>query len=324
MSIASNLPLYARVVLINGLVFGVGTMALALSPATVSQRPLLSEVVVLTLGITAILVTNAVLLRSSLAPLDRLAKAMSIAALPADSPIEQVTGSGTVATLQHNYNAMLARLDDERDDSNAAALAAQEEERLRISRELHDEVGQALTVALLSLRRVADEAPDRMRAPLEEATGAVRSALEDVRRVARRLRPGVLEDLGLKSALVAVATDLEAGTGVTVHRRFTPGLRSLGADRDLVVYRVAQEALTNVARHASAREVELSLTRQGEMVVLRIADDGRGIAPDATGTGLTGMRERARLASADLTVQTGAGGRGTEIVLRVPRESRND
>jgi two-component system sensor histidine kinase UhpB len=218
-----------------------------------------------------------------------------------------------------SFNAMLSRLELERARSNAAALAAQEAERRRIAQELHDEIGQGLTVVLLGLKRVVDRAPADIAEELRLVQDTARSSLDEVRKVARRLRPGELEDLGLISALAALATDFSAHTGAHVHRRFAPGLPPLTAEEELVIYRVAQEALTNAARHANADTVELALFKQGASVVLRVADNGCGVQGDVLdeGAGIHGMRERTLLVHGQLTVGQAAGG-GTEVCLTVP------
>jgi two-component system sensor histidine kinase UhpB len=213
---------------------------------------------------------------------------------------------------------MLDRLELERSTSNARALAAQESERHRIAQELHDEVGQGLTAVLLGLKRASDRAPEELRSELDSVLEIARTSLDEVRDVARRLRPGVLEDLGLLSALAALATDFSSNTGVHVRRGFAPGLPDLEPDTELVVYRVAQEALTNIARHADAGLVQISLAAHGSGgVVLQVSDDGRGLHESAEGTGIRGMRERALLVGADLTVRGRVGG-GTEVQLVVP------
>lgn len=316
-SLLRRMPLYWRVCLINAVVFVLGTVALAVAPVTVSSRVLASEAVVLAIGLTTILVLNALLLRSTLAPLDRAARLMERVDL--ESPGERLTdtGNGAVADLVESFNAMLERLETERRTSTARALAAQEAERHRIARELHDEVGQGLTAMLLGLKRAVDRAPDDIRADLELVQTAARGSLEEVREVARRLRPGVLEDLGLVSALAALATDLTAHTGIHVQRGLASGLPDLGKEAELVLYRVAQEAMTNVARHSGADTVYLSLTRQGAGVALLVADDGRGLRPGSEGAGIRGMRERALLVRAELTVRRRPEG-GTEVRLVVP------
>jgi two-component system sensor histidine kinase UhpB len=312
-----NLPLYWRVVLTNGLVFVVGTAALALSPATVSSRVLLSEAVVLAVGLTVILTTNALLLRRSLAPLDRLTRKMhSVDLLRPDARLPE-TGTGTVADLVRSFNAMLTRLETERGTSNARALAAQEAERHRIAQELHDEVGQSLTAVLLGLKHAVDLAPAELAVELHQTQEITRATLDEVRRVARRLRPGVLDDLGLLSALAAVSTDLSTHTNVRVRRGFAPGLPPLSREAELVIYRVAQEAMTNVARHAHAGTVDISLTKQGDAVVLQISDDGRGLRDSTEGAGIRGMRERALLVGGDLSIGARTDG-GTQVRLLVP------
>jgi two-component system sensor histidine kinase UhpB len=216
---------------------------------------------------------------------------------------------------------MLARLEAERSASNARALAAQESERQRIAQELHDEIGQTLTVVLLALKRVIDQAPPQLAEELGSIQTAVRNSMVEVRQVARRLRPGVLEDLGLLSALSALATDVTNHTGVHVRRSFAPGLPPVDHETELVVYRVAQEALTNVSRHAEARTVDLALSKQGPSLLLRVADDGKGIGRAPEGSGIHGMRERALLVEGSLEVRPSDHG-GTEVRLLVPIRDR--
>jgi len=313
----ADLPLYWRVVLTNGLVFVLGTVALAFSPATVSERVLASEAVVLGIGLTVILATNALLLRRSLAPLDRLAQRMREVDVPSPGGRLPEERSGPAAGLVAAFNAMLVRLEAERTGSNALALAAQEEERRRVAAELHDEIGQTLTAVLLALKRVADRVPPDLADDVDAAQESVRAAMTGVRDVASRLRPVVLEDLGLLSALASLSTETARVSDVHVVRSFAPGLPALDPDVELVVYRVAQEALTNVSRHALARTVEVSLTRRGDRVVLRVTDDGRGIKNTQAGSGIAGMRERALLVDAELDVRPAENG-GTEVELVVP------
>lgn len=317
MTLFFRMPLYWRVCLINGLVFIIGTIALAASPATVSTRVVVSEAVVLVIGLTVILVMNALLLRASLAPLDRMIKLTESVDMQRPGQRLPEAGRGSVSELIRSFNAMLTRLEIERSTSNARALAAQESERHRIAQELHDEVGQGLTAVLLGLKRSADRAPDDLAEELRSVLEIARSSLDEVRDVARRLRPGVLEDLGLLSALAALCTDFSAHSGIHVKRGIAPGLPDLHPEAELVIYRVAQEALTNVARHAGAGTVTMSLSAQGEAVALRITDDGRGLGGHDEGAGILGMRERALLVTGELTVRTHSEG-GTEVRLVVP------
>ncbi|WP_424533850.1 HAMP domain-containing sensor histidine kinase [Sphaerisporangium viridialbum] len=312
--------LFRRLFVINGLVFTVGTLVLALSPATVSSPLLLAEVPVLTVGLALILTANTLLLRTSLAPLDALATLMQRVDLLRTSDRLTHNGNGDLTHLIDTFNAMLDRLEAERSASSAHALAAQEGERQRIARELHDEIGQSLTVVLLGLKRTVDRAPDDLREELHTIQETVRASLDEVHQVARRLRPGVLEDFGLQSALTALSSDFSAVSRIPVTRRVDPDLPTLSSDVELVLYRIAQEGLTNVARHAHATRVELSLTAKPGDLTLRITDDGRGGALQE-GAGIRGMRERALLIGARLTIASPRGG-GTDVRLVVPNTAK--
>jgi two-component system sensor histidine kinase UhpB len=312
-----SIPLFWRVCLINGAVFAIGTLVLVLSPATVSAQPLLSEVVVLTLGLVVIVLVNALLLRSVLRPLDRLTQLMAQVDLRHPGPRLDEAGAGPSAPLVLGFNAMLGRLEAERAASTGRALQAQEAERQRIAQELHDEVGQSLTAVLLGLAQAIDRAPPEITADLTSVRETTRTSLEEVRRIAQRLRPGVLDDLGLLNSLSSLGSELTARTGIAVRRGFVPGLPDLPPESELVVYRVAQEALTNVARHARAGTVELGLSRRGDWLVLTVADDGIGVSPATTGAGIEGMRERAQMAGGTLRVCR-RDGSGTEVILEIP------
>lgn len=310
--------LFRRLVLINGLVFAAGTLVLAVSPATVSAPVVWAEVPVLLVGLAVMLGANALLLRRSLAPLDALTTLMQRVDLLRTGDRLADNGNSDLTHLIDTFNAMLDRLEAERSASSAHALAAQEGERQRIARELHDEIGQSLTVVLLGLKRVVDRAPADLREELHGVQETVRASLDEVRQVARRLRPGVLEDLGLHSALSALAGDVSQMGGIPVTRTIQPDLPALGADVELVLYRIAQESLTNIARHARATRAELSLTTEDGHLVLRVGDNGRGGALK-DGAGIRGMRERALLIGARLTVDSPPG-EGTRVSLVIPSD----
>ncbi|GAA4374784.1 histidine kinase [Actinomadura verrucosospora] len=309
--------LFWRILGINGLVFVVGTLVLAVGPVTVSTPILLNEFFVLLGGLAVMVAANALLLRAGLAPLEGLTALMARMDSLRSGDRLPAGGSGDLFHVVDEFNAMLDRLEADRSTSTALVLDAQEAERRRIAQELHDEIGQTLTVVLLELKSVANRAPEEISEELREVQETVRSSLDEVRRVARRLRPGVLDDLGLTSALTALATDFSGTGGPRVTRRVQPVPEGLGADAELVIYRIAQESLTNVWRHSGARNAELSLAQDEEgRVVLRVADDGTG-PPDRVGSGIHGMRERAMLVGAQLTIGPADGG-GTEVRLVVP------
>ena len=317
------MSLFWRIFLLNAVVLVAAVALLLVGPVTISTPVLLTEAAIVAVGLAAMLVANAVLLRLGLAPLERLTRAMTTTDLLRPGPRPVVAGRGGIAELIRTFNSMLDRLEAERGESAARALSAQEAERRRIAQELHDEIGQSLTAVLLELRRVADHAPPGVREELAEVGEDTRACLDEIRRIARRLRPGVLEELGLVSALRALSTELGDHARLTVRTRFDPDLPPLGEEEELVLYRVAQEGLTNVVRHAQAREASVVLRRSGEGVLLSIRDDGRGIGEAPEGAGIRGMRERALLVGARLEVGPAPGpGGGTEVRLFLPHPVR--
>jgi two-component system sensor histidine kinase UhpB len=222
-----------------------------------------------------------------------------------------------VVELVQTFNDMLERLETEQTESGRRALAAQEAERKRIASELHDEVGQTLTGVLLMLEQVADEVPRERRGVFTEAQEATRRSVDEVRRIAQELRPELLEHLGLTSALNALASSFAERAGLELERDLARGLPPLAPEAELAVYRVAQESLTNVARHAGAKRVLVSLQPGRDSVVLRVVDDGKGINGRPDGAGLRGMRERAVFVGAALAIKPAQSG-GVEVRLEVP------
>jgi two-component system sensor histidine kinase UhpB len=312
-----GVPLFWRVFATNALVLALATAVLALSPATVSSPVAVTEAVVLALGLGAMLVLNFALLRRALSPLERLRTLMR-GADPlrpgARAPVDEAAPE--LRAVAETFNEMVARLEAERRDSAGRALAAQEGERLRIAQELHDEVGQKLTAVMLQLDGLTRT---ERGGALVEAREGVRESLEDVRLIARRLRPEALDDLGLPSALAALTNSLRRAGEVTIERRIARSLPPLHRDAELVVYRVAQEALTNALRHADRSAVRLELCELEGGVQLEVADTGAGFDPRHVpeGAGIRGMRERALLAGAALEIES-APGAGTTVRLRVP------
>jgi two-component system sensor histidine kinase UhpB len=318
------LPLFWRVFLANAAVLAVATLALALAPVRVSVPVTLEQLAVLLAGLLALLVVNLLLLRRTLRPLRALTAAMADVDLLAPGRRVEIGEAGRdTRQLATAFNAMLERLESERRESAEMALSVQEDERQRIARELHDQVGQTLTAMLLQIESFYADAPDDLRDHLDQLRETTRSGAEDVRRIAQSLRPEALEELGLRSALVVLSELFADQAGVPVVRRVEDDLELSGQD-ELVVYRVAQEALTNIARHAHATLAELELSRDGDgAVVLKVHDDGRGfdVAGQALSYGVRGMRERAMLIGATIHIES-APRAGTTIVLRVPPRKR--
>lgn len=316
----ASLPLFWRVFGTNAAVLVLATASLVLAPVTVSVPVAATEVLVLLAGLLVMLAVNLALLRPAFGPFNELADRMRRHDPLSPGERVRVHGGPNVAALAQAFNEMLDRLESERRESARRALVVQEGERRRVARELHDEVGQTLTGVILQVEGLAAVIPEELREQLDELRETARTGAEDVRRIVRRLRPEALEDLGLPSALAALATVFEEHSGVRVERRLEPGL-PLSEEQELVVYRVAQEALTNVARHAGATRVELRLEHADERAILLIRDDGRGLSAPVEGSshGIRGMRERAMLIGAQLTV-VGIPDHGTEVQLSLPLE----
>ncbi len=313
-----SLPLFWQIFLPNVIVLAIAAGVLALSPASVSSRPSSGQALGLFVALLVIVFVNLILIRRAVRPVERLTELMArIDPLEPGQRAPTGGGSAETAQLAEVFNAMLERLETERRDSAARMLSAQERERVRLARELHDEIGQSVTGLMLEIDQVAARAPVALEGDLRETQEAARGIGDELREIVRRLRPEALDDLGLYSALVALCEQFATQTGVTVERRLGANLPTLGDDVELVVYRVAQESLTNVARHAAASNVLLELMAVDEALMLRVVDDGNGLDGSEPGSGIQGMRERAMLIGARLVLRSTTQ-RGVEVSLSVP------
>ena len=270
----------------------------------------------------ATVLVNGFVLRRRFAPLERFVDAMERvnSSHGEDRPGLPPGETDEVARLHFAFERMLQRLEDERNRTSAAVLGAQEAERARIARDLHDEANQALTGVLLRLQASAARAPSDLQDELAETRAAVTQAMRELLRLARELRPAALDDLGLAAAVRSNVQEFVKRTGLQADLEIAAEVDALGADDQIVVYRVVQESLSNVARHAAAGHVSVALTWDQRATTARITDDGRGFTRAATGgLGLVGMRERAGLVGGTLNVRSRPGA-GTTIELRL----RND
>jgi len=204
-------------------------------------------------------------------------------------------------------------------DALRRVVAAQELERKRLARELHDETGQALTSVLLGLSTVeATESEEDRKAALATLREIAVATLQDVRRLAVELRPTALDDFGLVPAIERLTEGFREQTGIRVEFEARLDER-LPSEIETSLYRIVQEGLTNVVKHARARHVSVLLTRKDSSVAVVIEDDGRGFSPEsaaAEGLGLIGMRERLALVDGTLTVESSPGS-GTTLVAEV-------
>lgn len=278
-------------------------------------------------GLTISFAVNYFVLKATLTPLDKLQSGVDEVQ---SGKLDVRVDPGPLSDerfdrLTTTFNDMLARL--ERDarqlhELSGAILQTQEEERHRVARELHDEAAQALTSLLVRLRLLErSETPEDARKQVQELRALTAQALEDVRRVALELRPTILDDLGLQAALGWRVDELNESGAVAVELRVDGLHDRLPRHMELVLYRVAQEALTNIIRHAHATHAWITITAESDSIAMEVADDGIGLDTTATGRplglGLLGMRERLSLVGGELRIESQAS-MGTRIAVRVP------
>jgi two-component system, NarL family, sensor histidine kinase UhpB len=314
-------PLLYRVAGVNALLLLVAVVVTiaVLAPKRVSSLHTDEEAIVLGVALVLVVALNVYLVRRVVRPLvalTELARRVDLTApgqrMPAASPTSEA------GELTITFNEMLSRLEAERREATGRVLDGQEAERLRIAQELHDQIGQELTAVLLALARVERRVPDDLRQSLLEVQDAVRGSLEDLRRIAVELRPEALDDLGLESALAVLCERFAERSGLEVTQRIAPGLPILTPEAELVVYRVAQEALTNVARHSGVATAKLELAHRDGMLTLTVIDSGSGLPQGhEPGTGIRGMSERAALIGATLAIENAGGRGGVRVRLEV-------
>jgi two-component system sensor histidine kinase UhpB len=316
--------LLARIFAVNALVLVAATLLLIVTPLTISRSIVLNEVIVVAAGLAVMLVADYALLRHTLAPLRTITDLMGTidARHPGRRLPAEASHGAEVAALAKAFNAMLERLERERRESARRALAAQEDERARVARELHDELGQTLTAITIQAERAASVAVPGDPAALEAIARTALVGVEDVRRLARELRPEALDDLGLANALIGLCTRMEAQSAIRIDRRLDTRLPPLSPEVELVIYRIAQESITNAVRHAAPTRISVELAATTEGVHLVVRDDGIGIDAEVverdTSAGLSGMHERALFVNGTLEIRGGED--GTEVRLWIPVE----
>lgn len=312
-------PLFWRVALTNGAILCVAAVALALSPATVSSPLARDEALILFGGTIAVTAVSVLALRRAFAPLAAVAREMAtVDPLTPGVRVHEGRQYREIQAITAGFNQMAYRLEAERRESASRALQAQEGERTRVTGELHDGVGQTLTVLMLQLMYAARVAGPEAQERLNRAQDTARDALEEVRRIGQQLRPESLDDLGLPSALVTLADRVSGAAGVRIEATVDQDIPKLDQEQSLAIFRVAQESLTNVVRHAHAGTALVRLTRSGDGVSLSVRDDGRGaIADSSPNGGVRSMRERAVAVGGRLALGQAPGG-GFEVRLDVP------
>ena len=279
------------------------------------------QVLVLALALLLTFVVNVWMLQRRFRPLDKLIETIERIdpAEPATFELEAGDPVSEIDRLSHSFKRLLDGIEEQRRRSGKLVMRAQEGERRRLARDLHDEVNQALTAILLRLEALAQDAPPQQAEEVVELKRLVNQAMEELLNLARQLRPSALDDHGLEAAIDTQLKRFASRTGVEAQFRSDGDFEVLGEDVQTAVYRTAQEALTNVGRHAGATAVEMELSVNGHGAELRVRDDGGGFDPSevsGSGLGLKGMAERARLVGGELDLRSTPGG-GTTVTLRI-------
>jgi two-component system sensor histidine kinase UhpB len=316
--------LLTQVLVINVLLFVMTALVATIAVnANASNLVRGRQLIVLGLALAATLLGNWLVLRRRFKPLDDLITAMEQIDLSSTRtpPPDWYADSSEVHRLENAFERMISRLEAQRRDAGRAAIQAQEQERRRIAQDLHDEVNQALTAVSLRLQASIERSPPDLRRELTETKRLASQAMDELLALARHLRPAVLDDHGLLPALQSQVRDFAEQTGIDAAFRTHGAMPQLSPEQQLVIYRVTQEGLSNVAQHARAAKVEVELSFVGR-TVLRISDNGQGFTPsngakrNGGGLGLSGMRERALLIGGRLSLRSSEGG-GTRVELTI-------
>src|SRR5215211_1053594 len=289
------------------MVAAVVALAIAGNPSLdVSAHPQLA--LILALAVALMILVNVLMLQRRFRPLERLVEEM-----------ERVDLARPGSNLLTPADGLGASEEAERLRTSSTALAAQEQERARVARDLHDEVNQSLTALLLRLEAARAKAPVEVAHELAETKALANRAMEELLMLARQLRPTALDDLGLKAALSGHVKELGRRSRINTSFESEGNFSGLPTDVQLVVYRVAQEALSNAIQHSGADHVRATLLRPPDRVELTVEDDGSGFTFDQAtrGLGIAGMRERALLVGGDVQVESRPDS-GTRVRLTVP------
>ena len=331
-----RLSLFEKVILVNsGMLIGEALAGFWVTSHNLEIHHYLIDTGFIVLATLLTLTTNAILLRASFRPLFSLLATIRTVSAGRRNARATVEGSSEeIDELARAFNSMLDRLEAARREQTHLILQAQEEERRRIALELHDETGQNLTALLIhaevlsqSFQELAPAVHDDARRQqvaeeLQQLIALTKQTLENVRVLAQQLRPSVLDDLGLLAAFRWLVEDSQQrlclAVSLTIEEQ-EPCLRELPAAYETALFRIAQESLTNIARHAHASSAAIALrVRQGKLH-LTIRDDGCGYDParGRAGTGIVGMRERATMLGGTLRL-TSLSGKGTIVRATLP------
>ena len=305
--------LFWRLLVPNVTVLCVACLVLIIEPAN-GRIPALAG------GFAIMVAANVVLIRRATTPLVRLTELMGeVDPLHPGQRLPGPRAQSELTVLTDAFNDMLDRLETERRESGMRALSEREGERRRVAAELHDQVGQTLTALGLHVDRLLGRSPADLEDEIRDVRDGILGCVDDVRRIARELRPEALDTLGLVAALTNLSERMTQHTAIKIVRRLERDLPTITDDGAVVIYRIAQESLTNAVRHASPTRIEMQLRRDHDGVELVVCDDGIGyVANGERQGGILGMRERALSIGAELRIEARRDCRGTRVTLGLP------
>ncbi len=333
-----RLSLFEKVILVNSfMLIGEALAALWITSHTLEAHHYLIDTIFLVLAALFGLLINVLLLRASFRPLYSLL--FTIRAVSAGKTNERASISQSdaeISEIAQAFNSMLDRLEATRREQTKLILQAQEEERRRLALELHDESSQNLTALLVHIEILSQglqalagatmtkEAREQLEGELDYLKRLSQDTLETIRTLAQQLRPSVLDDLGLPAAFRWLAEDGRQRLQLPVELQIdgiddTSRERQKPALYETALFRIAQEGLTNIARHAHAQHVSISLSQHQDCICLQVHDDGCGYDPSQhyPGTGIVGMRERANSLGGTMKMLSQPG-QGTTIEAKFP------
>jgi two-component system sensor histidine kinase UhpB len=326
-------PLFQKVIIANTVLIATGSILGYFIEENYFEGGELGFVALfLASGLVLSILTNYLLVKIAFRPLDDVSDTMkAIRAGHRGIRVPEVTDDPQIEELSKSLNSMLNTMDMQRKKAAASVIKAQEEERKRIARELHDETSQSLTGLVIGIRMVQEIVPDYMpdvQERLENINDLAHATLNEVHTMAVRLRPSVLDDLGLAAALRSHAKEYTENTGIPVEMQLLGMSHRLTPELETVLYRVIQEALTNVARHSNATSCRVTLRRKEQVIQGVIEDNGQGFDSQTVmlsdekgrGLGLHGMNERIELVGGSLEFDARPA-KGTTIFIEVPLQS---
>lgn len=336
----SHFNIFQKVLIANAVIIVVGSLGGAYLTQTVLRTREMDYafyVIFVVTGIWASIFVNYIVLKVAFNPLFALRATMEeVRAGDFQARAEEITGDPDVRRLAQTLNLMLDRMESHRKSVASQILRALEEERKRIARELHDETSQSLTTLIIKLERslaLLGSERDEGWGPEREALGSqlrnIRDltveTLEEIRRLTFDLRPTILDDLGLIPALRWYVKNKIEPLGIDVELKVYGFKRRLPGDLETALFRIVQEALTNIIRHAEAKNAAIELGQRRGQIQVTVEDDGKGFPaqkilqtdPKDRGMGLFGMEERANLVGGVLEIFSQPG-RGTRLRVKIP------